>query len=60
MLIEIMHDYNLRALDTELSAPRAIHQREWRIATQVARLEHKLSAARGRLAGHIQLTAPGN
>ena len=57
MLIEIMHDYNLRALDAALSAPAAWHQREWRVAAHVARLEEQLSAARGRLQAHIQLAA---
>ena len=57
MLIELIYDYDQRALDAQAATPGARHKREWRIGTDVARLEHKLSVARGRLQGQVQLAA---
>ena len=57
MFIELIYDYDQRALETQAAQPGARHKREWRISTDVARLERKLSVARGRLQGHVQLAA---
>lgn len=57
MLIELIYDYNQRAIDAQAATPAARHAREWRIGSDIARLERKLSVARGRLQGHVQLVA---
>ncbi|MGD9934653.1 MAG: hypothetical protein AB7T37_13185 [Dehalococcoidia bacterium] len=57
MFIELIYDYEQRALETQAALPGTRHKREWRIGSDIARLEQKLSVARGRLQGHIQLAA---
>jgi hypothetical protein len=49
MVQELMADWFLYEQDRRLSAPPAVHKREWEAAQRVERLESELTLERARL-----------